>query len=527
VQQVEVPAPPIVRQKPVVRPRRSLNGRFLGRWFGPELAVTLLAGAIFMWRVGVPGPWRDEAATFVIADRSVPQILALARHIDLVHLAYYLGVHELMQLHPTALLSQGIPEVRMLSVLAAALAAGVLVRIGRQLDSLAVGLTAGLIFAVGPMSSRYAQEARPYALVILAATFATYALLRACRRPQVRRRWWVYGAAVAATGLLNVLGLFILAVHAVYLAGQAPRAVRRRWLTVAGTSLAAVAPFVLATFAQRGQIAWLTATDLSNLQDFFRTEYETLALPAIVIALGIIAYVAPSRVPALREAHGSALLLGLVWSVLPPVSMWLISREVPIFDWRYAVFTLPGTALLLASLARVARPLGALVPIIAVIVAGWPMQITYRDATVGHAEDIQGASAYVARHARAGDGVLFIPENMRLVEQLYPERFTGVQDLALEAGPISSATISGTEVPADDLPIRLSQYRRVWVVAGPFGMADTLTDTDRAKVEGLMRSYRIIQQRTVLKFTVFLYVVAGGDPDLPVRPATAQPAHPY
>lgn len=521
-----MPAPPVVRPGPRTRstgPRRTLDRHFLRRWFGPELLVTLIAGAVFGWRIGSAGPWRDEAATLVIAERSIPQILSLARGIDLVHLAYYLGVHEVMRLHPTPLLVQGLSEIRMVSALAAAATAGVLVRIGRQLDSLPVGVTAGLVFALGPMSSRYAQEARPYALVILAATFATYALLRACRRPWLGPRWLLYAAAVVVAGVLNVLSLFVLAIHAVYLLGEAPAAVRRQWLRAAAGALAVIAPFVVATFTQRGQIAWLTATDLSNLHDFFLTEYQTLGLPLLVVALGLAA----RWVPALRGAHGEALLLGLTWSLLPPVAMWLISRQVPIFDWRYAVFTLPGTALLLASLARVARPLGMAVPVVAVALLGWPMQLTYRDPVVGHAEDVQGASAYVARHARPGDGVLFIPANMRLVEQLYPQRFRGLRDLALGQDPIASSTISGTEVSADDLLAVASRYPRIWVVAGPFGMAETWTDTDRAKVALLMRSYRIVQQRTVLKFSVFLYEAADGDPGLPTRSTTHQPDHPF
>ncbi len=67
--------------------------RFTRSWLAPEIAVSLIAGLIFVWRVGSVSPWRDEAATMVIADRTVPQILSLTRTIDLVHLAYYLIAH--------------------------------------------------------------------------------------------------------------------------------------------------------------------------------------------------------------------------------------------------------------------------------------------------------------------------------------------------------------------------------------------------------------------------------------------------
>jgi mannosyltransferase len=532
VQQVE--APPISAgtrdiQLPRISPgaSRTPRWRFVGRWFGPELAVTLVAGLVFTWRVGAPGPWRDEAATLVIADRTLPQMLSLARDVDLVHLAYYLCVHAVMQVHPTALLSQGLSEIRMIGVVACALTAGVLVRIGRQLDSLPVGVTAGLIFALGPLSSRYAQEARPYAVVILFCTFATYALLRACHRPWLRRRWVLYGAAVVTTGVFNVLSLFVLLVHAVYLFSQNPAVVRRRWVTAAGGALAVLSPFVLATGHQRGQISWLTATDLGNLRDFFTVEYEGLMLPLLVLTIGLAAPWAAPWVPGLRQVDRGALVLGAAWSILPPVAMWLVSRQVPIFDWRYAVFTLPGTALLLACLARVARPLGAAVPLVVVALLGWQMHVTYRDPAVGHAEDIQGATAFIASHARPGDGVLFLPGHMRLAAELYPERFRGLDDLAMSQDAIASSTISGVEITGADLPAALATHRRVWVLAGPFGMAETWTDTDGAKVEELLRSYRIVQQRTVLKFTVFLYVAAKGESSLPERPLVLIPATSY
>lgn len=532
MQQLEAPARLTGRPEAQLAPapdrvRRGHGWPFLHRWFGPELAVTFVAGLIFAWRVGSPGPWRDEAATLVIADRTLPQILSLARSIDLVHLAYYLCVHLLMQLHPTELLSQGLPVIRMIGVVACALTAGVLVRIGRQLDSLPVGVTAGLIFSLGPLSSRYAQEARPYAVVIFACTFATYALLRACRRPWLRRRWVLYAAAIVVTGVFNVLSLFVLAVHGVYLLWQAPKVIRRRWVTAAAGALVALSPFVLATLRQRGQISWLAATDLGNLRDFFTVEYETLRLPVLVLLIGLAAPWAAQRLPALRQTHHGALVLGAAWSILPPSAMWLISRQVPIFDWRYAVFTLPGTALLLACLARVARPLGALVPIVVVALVGWPMQVTYRDQAVGHSEDIQGATAYVASHARPGDGILFLPGHMRLVAELYPSRFRGLDDLAMWQDAIGSTTISGIEIPAAELPDALAAHRRVWVLAGPYGMGETWTDTDRAKVEQLLHSYRIVQQRTVLKFTVFLYVAATGEPGLPERPLSLIPATSY
>ena len=61
-------------------------------WLPPVVAV--LAGLVSGgYRLGVPSPWRDEAATVDAAQRPVAQIFALLGHVDAVNGAYYLCLH--------------------------------------------------------------------------------------------------------------------------------------------------------------------------------------------------------------------------------------------------------------------------------------------------------------------------------------------------------------------------------------------------------------------------------------------------
>ena len=60
-----------------------------------------------------------------------------------------------------------------------AVAAGFLAALGRRLVSTRAGLAAGLVFAVLPSVTWYAQNARSYALVTALATIASYLLVRA------------------------------------------------------------------------------------------------------------------------------------------------------------------------------------------------------------------------------------------------------------------------------------------------------------------------------------------------------------
>jgi mannosyltransferase len=537
----------------------------MARRIGPEALVVILGVIIFSWELGTPSPWRDESATMVIADRSVPQILKLTGSVDLVHLSYYLIAHGVLALVPGADPDTALLAVRWVSVAAVALTAGVMVRIGRQLNSAFVGTTSALLLLASPLASRYAQEARSYALIMLAASCATWALLQACGRPWRRRGWTLYGLAIGVTALLNVLSfLLLLVVHTVHVLTSTPSTVRRRWGTATGRTMTFLAPFVLMSFSQRTQVAWIHSPSLNILHHFLLIEYETLLVPLVVITIAAGALLAgalrrrttavlpaprqacEARTPAMSAAglpplpvgprlpvparsapvagspdrerdrafaallgsgpHRGAFFLGLTWSLVPPLLLWCVSQVHPLFAHRYVIFSLPGTALLLASLAPLLRPLGALLPLVAMVLSGSHTQCIYRNAAVGHGEDVRGVTRYIASHAMDSDAVLFLPDQMRLLAQQYPGRFRGLTDLAADASPVETSTIWGEERPETVLR-RIEGRTRIWVIAGPNGLAGPKSQADTVKVAALSRDYRISEHANFLKFEVFLYTL--------------------
>ncbi|WP_345713007.1 glycosyltransferase family 39 protein, partial [Kineococcus glutinatus] len=144
-------------------------------------ALALLTGlVVFGWGAGAPSAWRDEAVTIAVASRDVGQVLELVRGVDLVHAPHYLLVHALFGADVTVL------QARWVSVVAAALTGPLLYATGRRAADRAVGATAAALWPALPLVSRYAQEARPYALAALLAALATYLLVRA----GTSRRWW-------------------------------------------------------------------------------------------------------------------------------------------------------------------------------------------------------------------------------------------------------------------------------------------------------------------------------------------------
>jgi mannosyltransferase len=376
------------------------------------LGVLVFAAAlgVYGWRLGVPGPGRDESATVAVAGRALPDLAAVVRETDLVHGAYSFLAH-------VALVLAGpfgwreITVVRTVSAVAMALSAAMLVPIGGRLGGRVAGVTAGLVLAVSPLASRYAQEAGPWALVTLGTTVAAWALLRACQM-RARSGWVVYAAAIAATAVLDVLSLLVVVAHGGYLL-TGPLAVWRRWLLSVAGAVAVLTPFLIATSVQQKQISGRGPVDLAGLDLFFSAQIgSTLAVPLVTIGF-IIGALILRRLPGWRmRMDGDLVILGLFWAILPPLLLGGISLVHPLWDARYLVFTLPGLALALGTLAaslpvRVARSragcwssgrvLGwaaSAVLIVAMLAGGWSQQVAIRDAAAGHREDLPAAAAF-------------------------------------------------------------------------------------------------------------------------------------
>lgn len=500
-------------------PSRGSRGGGL-RALAPEAGAGALTATVCAWGLTTPGPWRDEAVTLDVASRPLGGILALARDVDLVHLAYYLVVHVTLRLTDPG--RHALTVTRVLSLLAVAGTAVLLVRLGRALGSVRVGTGAALLLAASPTASRYAQEARSYAMVTAAATAATLALVRALRTPSTRR-WARYGLLLGTTGLLNVLALLIVPVHAVVVGVLTPRAPGaasrrrllppgppvRRWALAVALSCTALAPLLYATLGQRGQVAWLGRPGIPQLLGILDTFWSPRAL---VVALVPVLFLAPRL-----GAHRTALALGTTWAVLPPLLLWTFSQWHPFFDRRYLVVAVPGAALAVASLATcrtprraasVWRPVPVVVPAAVLALASLPAHAACR-GPVGHVEDVRGTAAALRVSARPGDAVLFSPNGLRVVVRAFPEAGRGLRDVALAGSPEASATVTGTEIAPSRVREALAGSERVWVVTGRRGLGESEDPTDVAKAGVLAAEFRLERTVTTGSFPVHLYVRSG------------------
>lgn len=209
------------QEKPASSHRRERGGA------GLVVAVpAVVALAVTLIGLDASSYWRDESATLTAASMPYPQLVRMLGHVDAVHglfysvewcVAHVLGTSEI--------------ALRLPSAVAVGCAALGIAVIGRRLASARAGALAGLVFAALPTVTSVGQEARSNAMVMAAAVLASYRLLRLVDEPG-RRQLAAYALAVALLGYLNLVGLLLIAAHAVTigLAGrlEVRRAARRR-----------------------------------------------------------------------------------------------------------------------------------------------------------------------------------------------------------------------------------------------------------------------------------------------------------
>jgi mannosyltransferase len=464
---------------PLARPSRHAPPR---RTRAARLA--LLVPAVLMLCVGLVGldrgsMWRDEAASLVASQRSLPELWAMLGRVETVHAVYYTLLHAWLQL------GTGVVWARVPSVVAMAVAAGLVTLLGARLASAQVGVVAGLLFVANPSVSYYAQEARSTALVVALALLSTWFLLRAVGR---RPRWWLAyaGAAVVLVGL-NLLAFLVVLAHAVtLLAWRGPRRDLRRWAVAAGPALLVSIALVVVTGRQPFQIGWIPRPGTASLREL---AHLTLGPNAVLVVLGALLVLLgslPGRAPSRRRLQAYAVPL----LVLPAAVLLTVSLVQPVFVPRY-VFPSVAAAALLAALGveRVAHLLAARLPrravatapatapvLVSLLVSGLAVLVVagagfgaqrYERTPASRSDDLAGTAGVVAAAARPGDGVLFLPDNRRLVALAYPQAFVGVHDITLAQGPDEAANLTGRQLPLAESLGNLEHSPRVWVVGRP------------------------------------------------------------
>jgi mannosyltransferase len=436
---------------------------------GVPAAVALGLG---LWHISARSYNQDEAATLSATRRPLAALLRMLGHIDAVHGAYYVLIHFVV-------LAFGISETatRFPSVLATALAAGMLAALGTRLAGIRAGVAAGLLYAVSPPAIAYAQDARPFALATALAVISCYCFI-GYMEAGGRRRAVGYTVALTVTGWVNIMALLVVVANAVtLLATPAWRARRRGFLIAAGAALAAVFPLMWLDLSQVQQVAWEARPGAA----------VWLGLLGVSCLSGGLAFVALR--PGARGPRGEGprtdgqgtdgpgpggpgpdgparvARLATPWLMLPPVLVAAAAEITPMWELRYVLFCLPALVLLVvAAVSRLPRRAGPVV--VAAAVAGMLVALPLVRPPVS-GDNLRAVSRLLAARARPGDAVVFPNIGKRLIKDAYPAGFGHVRDVGLDTSPGARNALYGLNVGQEVLYHRLAGVRRLWVIRYP------------------------------------------------------------
>ncbi|WP_432177919.1 glycosyltransferase family 39 protein [Streptomyces sp. NBC_00063] len=487
----------------------------------PAVTAVVLPGVVMLglglWGLDRGTIWRDEAATILVATRSLPQILHLLGNIDAVHGLYYVLIHFVLGGQTDAYL------IRLPSVLGATAAACLVAALGIRLARPRVGLWAGLLYAASPFTGYYAQEGRSYAIVAAGAAAATLMFVHCVRRPSWPA-WAAYGALVTVTAWLHEFAVLVLVAHAVtLLVSRAAPVLWRGWAAAAAAAVLLVLPLADEARGQSFQVAWIRRPGWEDAEALLRL---AAGHPGAVFNTTLLLAVAAVLAPSVRRGTCGLAAVALPLAVVPPAVLLTVSQWQPLYAPRYTFFAFAGLPLLAAAGAdtvlrrlpeRVRPP--AYVQVTAgaalVAVAFWaqfPAQL--RERSPESRRDDFGAVARMAeRDLRPGDALLYVPKTGRRLTETYPRAVAGVRDVALKSTGARSGTLYGVDTSPAELRARMACLSRVWVLfdaeAGRPGW-HTRSPVELAKLALLERDFTPLTESRRRSGLLRLYERVGG-----------------
>ena len=436
----------------------------------PRLLPALLMGLVSAYQLADPVLSWDEIATVDVATRSTSQIWRLSHTMDASITPYYLFMHVWTGFF-------GISEwaLRAPSWLAMAATAGLVGELGRRLFTPATGLLAGLLFVLIPSSSRYAQEARVYAIAAMLSVLAALLLYLALDRPSAAH-FARYGGTVVLLGACHLIALAALGAHAVIVwlhwcrirSGRAARA----WLAAIAAAGLVLAPLALAGAGQLDdQLGWiygpLTGKDLLTAPGAIT---GSVGVAWLLVGLAALASWHPLR--RVAELTGLAVL---------PVAIVATGAALgqPIWVPRYLLIATPPLALLAAlgvrqvaersrrrSRASFRRRAGVARVVIVMVALAWaalPDQRTLREIDSRNGGNYRQAARIVALHQQPGDVLLFEAGTRHMRPGIYyylRHESARPADVLLGQSAARSGDLRPVEVA--DPAVRMRDQRRIW-----------------------------------------------------------------
>jgi mannosyltransferase len=444
----------------------------------------LLAAGLGLWRLTGPALWADELATWGAVRLGWAQLWQLSGSVDAVLTPYY----SVMKLY-TAVAGTSTAALRLPAVAAIVGTTLVVTALGLRVGGTRVGAPAGALFAVLPVTSRYGQEARPYALVMFGAALAVLCLIRLLEDPS-RGRLAGYGAATGLVGLLHPLSAsLMLAGHGVavtlWTARQGPdgRRTFRRWAIAAATGATPAVLLAALAARQTARVSWIGLLPLRALPSFADGLFHSAAVGGLVLVLAVIG---------VRRGPDFACLAAAAF--VPLVLLLLAGTRFPVWVPRYVLVVLPALAVLAASaVGRIGRRQGILAVGLAALLA-YPAHVAVRGDS-GHSQASFRVAPVIGARYRPGDVVVFPDTHVSIPwapRDIYERYLPSPRppDVLRTAPQRANGELLAAECPDAGC---LGMPPRIWIIRVD-DSADPLRDMAPGKRARIQKDYRYVQR---------------------------------
>lgn len=296
--------------------------------------------------------------------------------------------------------------LRLPSILATALSAYLLYRLGVRLLNKPAALAAVIVFSCSEAVAFAAADARSYAMGVTAAIASMYALVRWMDHGRLRDGL-VYALLAGLTFDLHYIYITVLAVHAAYglyrLRRGAPIKARDIAVVIAAIGIVML-PLAahLATSVQHGADRSFAGTP--GLSDLFFTLFPPVLLGGLACGVLLARVCLPDFEIRPLAASPPARLLIVLWAVIPCVLLFAVSlmTNFKVFIPRYLLVIAPAISLFAGWLVACLQPVRSIVPVaLMFVVCSVLSSVGLRNTS--HGGDWRAAMAAVRSVAGASD----------------------------------------------------------------------------------------------------------------------------
>ncbi|MCX7681522.1 MAG: glycosyltransferase family 39 protein [Anaerolineae bacterium] len=373
--------------------------------------------------------------------------------------------------------------MRFLSLACGTLAVSLAYVLGRRLFDRRSGLLAALLVATSPYLTWYGQEAKMYALVLVQAMLALYALRRALDGGGWH--WWaVQLVATTMAFYTHILAALLIPLQIVLYFVWWPRS-RSQWKAALFSLGCLTLPYLPLAAWQAPSILQARATGfypytLDQMAQILLNGWSLgitgIGWPWGVIAPGVLAAWGLLR-PVHRDERRNQLALAC-WIALPLVCVWLISLRQPLFTDRYLIWSAPAFYLSLSwavsGLVQV-RGWGRYVALVlmALIVTCNGANL-WEQATGPFKSDFRSAAAYVASRYHPGELIMFqIPHGRYTFDYYFTvEGYPWADGLFTNHRAPDGSYLVSEQESAARMAALTSGYQTIWLVVTEAAMWD-------------------------------------------------------